>query len=362
MKKFEHWKTGTIYELYGQSVSAVNRESLEKVMTDKELVAYHHDTQQPLTFVMLNVEGYFLSPDEESYILYVAEGTGKVWAREHDDFFGEKELPDGEKVRRFKPLFDEKEKYERPKADIQFPGEYVLSVERALKTYKKFLKENNRLQDVADTVETDEERAEALRKVTEHFKSRYAGVIAKDMGDRLSVSQIQKIWDKFIRNEYRPFLNAHLNLTMTQIVEIGIDKFVYVMGWRRPSDVATWRNNKLRVGACCHCKDQFIPMMLQHNHGLCSNCRHEYSSTAIRKFIIKQLNVAKRYEGAQRDLLMDFYIMFYHDDAFRRLFKTGSKSAIEMESFEDELPEWVNPTNQQGTTPQEVTADGQEQS
>lgn len=341
MKTFEHWKKKTIYGMVGQGLSNCAFID-EEAMTDKTITALHHDTQESMTFTKLNADGFYLSPDSEEYILYqnVEEDTDIVWAREYEDFHGDKELPDGTFVKKFKPLFEEG-KLERPKAEITVPEDYVQLIAKSIKEYKKWLKENNKLQEVADNAETEEGRKAALDNVTSHFKGRYAGVLAKDLGDRLSVSKIERIWDKFIKDEYRPFLNAHLNLTMKQIMEIGIDKFIYVMGWKRPTDVVTWRNNKLRVGACCHCKDQFIPMILQYNNGLCTSCRPLYSHKAIRNFIMKQLNVSERYQEASRDLLMDFYIMFYHDERLRKLFLAGTETANEMEGYKYDLPEWA---------------------
>jgi hypothetical protein len=339
LKRFEHFKLKTIYEMVGETVPT-NAPMPEGAVTEKTVTAWHHDTQEPMTFTKLNVDGFYVSPNEETYVLYQAENTVKWWAREYDDFYGDKELPDGTFVRRFKPLFEEG-KYIKPQADIKIPENYLQLLEKTTKEYKKWLKANDKLQEIANNADTDEERTEALKEVTRHFKDRYAGVLAKDTGDRLSISKITRIWEKFISDEYRGFMNAHLNLTMTQIMNIGIDKFIYVMGWKRPTDVVTWHNNKLRIGVCCHCNDQFIPMMFQYNNGLCANCRPLYSHAAIRNFVIRQLNVSERYEEASRDLLMDFYIMFYHDEKLRKLFLVGTESAKEFESFQDELPTWA---------------------
>jgi hypothetical protein len=352
LKRFEHFKHKTIYVEMGHGLS--NCKLLDEgVITDKTVTAFHHETQEHMTFTKLNVDEFYLSPDCEDYVLYQAEGTEKLWAREYDDFYGNKELPDGTLVRRFKPLFEEG-KYIKPQADIKIPENYLQLIEKTTKDYKKWLKANDKLQELANNADTDEERSEALKEVTKHFKDRYAGVLAKDMGDRLSISKITRIWEKFISDEYRGFMNAHLNLTMTQIMNIGIDKFIYVMGWRRPTDVVTWHNNKLRIGACCHCNDQFIPMMFQYNNGLCTNCRPLYSHSAIRNFVIRQLNVSERYEEASRDLLMDFYIMFYHDEKLRKLFLVGTESAKEMESFQDELPTWAKKDLPQSETTEEL--------
>ncbi|MGE7305818.1 hypothetical protein ACQKJG_18515 [Priestia megaterium] len=236
---------------------------------------------------------------------------------------------------------EERGRYQRDAVDIVIPSNHLELVHDTITEYKKWLKENEALQEKVDLAETEQERLEAIKARSLHFKDRFAGVVSKDMGDRLSPSKIKKMWEKFICGEYRDFLQAHVNLTMQDIVEIGVDKFFYVMGWKKPSDVSKWRNNKVRIGYCCHCHDQFVPMILQYNHGLCLNCKGHYSETAIRNFVIRTLNESNRYHEAQHDMMMDFHIMFYHDEQFRRMFLVGDEFAIQMEQTEGEVPEWV---------------------
>jgi len=226
--------------------------------------------------------------------------------------------------------------YVSPKAVIHFPDNYSKIVESQLKEYKEWLKVNKVLQAKADEAETEEETDEALKACTAHFKRRYAGVIAKDQGERLSPSKIKRIWEHFMRHEFRSFLDSHLNLKFESLLDIGIDKFIYTLGWRKASDTASWHNNKVRIGTCCHCNDQFIPMMFQQNHGLCSNCRPLYSVTAIRNYILHVMNQSDRYANATHDLLMDFYIMFYSDPQLRKLFLKGTNSANHFESLQDD--------------------------
>lgn len=220
----------------------------------------------------------------------------------------------------------------KPEVEIKVPDDYVKLMQSHMKDYKKFLKKNEKLQNIADESETEEEMKKALKEVTTHFKKRYAGVVAKDQGERLSPSKIGKIWDNFMKYEYRSFLTSHTNLSLSSIMQIGIDKFIYTLGWRKPSDTATWRKNKVRIGTCCHCEDQFVAMMFQHNHGLCMNCRPLYSVTAIRNYILHVMNISERYQNAHHDLLMDFYIMFYHDPSLRKLFLKGTESAQALEA------------------------------
>lgn len=339
MKRFKHFK-GNFYKQLAVTVPFQVRE--EEAITT--MSALHHATQEVMLFSFMG--DAWMSPDNEKYVLYESEKDGRIWAREYDDFFGYKQYEDGTLEKRFTEVeeefvFKNEQEYQRPEADIKIPENYTNLLDMTFKDYKKFLNANRLYQSLADNADTDEQREEALKKVTDHFKKRNAGFLGKDDGDRLSVSQIKRIWEKFMRDEYRAFLNAHTNMTMEQIIKIGIDKFVYALGWKRPSDVPSWHNNRLRVGVCCQCQDQFIPMMLQHNHGLCGLCKPLFSFKAIRNFIVHQLNISKRYEGAQHDLLMDFFIMFYHDQTLRNLFLAGSGSAKAWEVETEEIPEWA---------------------
>ena len=176
----------------------------------------------------------------------------------------------------------------------------------------------------------------------EEFKQRYAGLYQKDEGKRLSKSSMRRIWNKFVKEERIRFFEVHNTFNVQQVLAIGVDKFIYTMGWTKPSHVRRWRNNKLRVGICCHCNDQFIPLLFQANHGLCHNCRPLYSVKAIKNYVIRELESSDRYYEAHRDLLMDFYIMFYHDAQLRSLFLKTSDFAQSLEEEELEVPEWVN--------------------
>ena len=159
--------------------------------------------------------------------------------------------------------------------------------------------------------------------------------------ERLSPAKIQNIWNRFMRGEYRAFFQAHTTMSLSDVMDAGVDRFIYTLGWTKPGDVPSWHNNKIRIGLCAHCREQFLPLMFQYNHGLCGNCRSKYSAKAIKNFISHQLNTSKRYDHAQHDMLMDFYILFYNDEQFRKLFKVGTKDASVLEDLESEIPDWA---------------------
>jgi hypothetical protein len=187
----------------------------------------------------------------------------------------------------------------------------------------------------------------------ESFRERY-GMTAGGITNRLSRSMIRNIWRQFITVERRDFFDVHRHMDVYDVARVGIDKFVYMMGWETKHDAARWRNNKIRVGICCHCHDQFVMMLLQQNHGLCKTCRPLYSSTAIRNFLVKQLWESERYQSAHRDLFMDFFILFFRDANLRALFWKGSDSANELEADERELPGWYDEQTGKGMAIQSI--------
>lgn len=175
----------------------------------------------------------------------------------------------------------------------------------------------------------------------ETFAKRYAGVLASKNKKRLSKSSIKRIWGKFIKEERLDFFAVHTNLTEYDVARVGADKFIYTIGWTKPAHIHNWRKHKVRIGICCHCDDQFVPMMLQTNHGLCNHCRPLYSSKAMQQFVLKELNGSERYFKAHRDMLMDFFIMFYNDPSLRVLFLKDSEFAKNLEAEEIEKPDWL---------------------
>jgi hypothetical protein len=172
----------------------------------------------------------------------------------------------------------------------------------------------------------------------EQFKARYAGLFQYKHRPYISKEKMLEIWNAF-QSEMPAFLEAHKNLKEEDISKIGIDKFVLTMGWLEIDDVKRWTNNKVRVGYCCHCQDQFVLMILQYNHGLCDKCRPSFSSQAIAEFLKKQM-YTERYQQSHHDLYMDFFIMFYNDSVFRGLFLKGTDFANNLEQELNQLPEF----------------------
>lgn len=348
---YKHFK-GTVYTKLGEVETNSKKEervAMFDAMMLERATAKHHETLEDIPLWKEPSNKLYFAPDETKYVLYREKDDpdGVKWVREMDNFYDSWE-EDGKKVYRFEKIEKEKEAptqelrgQVKKEADLTIPNDMEEKVEKTFKRYKKWYDESQKELREIMAIEDEDEQKEALKKRRSAFHKTYAGVISKDTGERVTPKQLKKIWKRFMKEEYIPFLQAHTNLNISQIVDIGVDKFVYVLGWQDVTDVDSWRQNKIRIGVCCHCHDQFIPMMLQYNHGLCYNCKPHFSEKAIRKFMIRQLNIAPRYDQAQNDLLMDFYIIFYHDDKFRKMFLKDTETAASMEEMTDGVPEWA---------------------
>lgn len=195
---------------------------------------------------------------------------------------------------------------------------------------------------------TSEQMAEIDRQLAEYeppvgreaWTARHGGLYTKYSDKRLSRSGLARLFRRFLRYEMRAYCEAH-DITLADILSIGIEQFIVANGWRKVSDVAGWRRNRVRLHVCPSCRDQFVPAMYQTNHGLCIHCRKEFSDKAIRGFILRQMEDASiRGEARQTSepsLLVDFYILFNGSAEFRDLFRKGDRFAVDCEAHADRL-------------------------
>lgn len=194
---------------------------------------------------------------------------------------------------------------------------------------------------------TSEQMAEIDRQLAayeppvgrEEWTKRHGGLYAKYSDKRLSRSGLSRLFRRFLRYELHPYCDTH-DITLADILAVGIEQFVVANGWRKVSDVAAWRRNRVRLHVCPSCRDQFVPAMYQANHGLCVHCRKEFSDKAVRGFILRQM-AASGAKGEERrtsepSLLVDFYILFSRNQEFRDLFRKGDPFALDCEAYADQ--------------------------
>lgn len=176
----------------------------------------------------------------------------------------------------------------------------------------------------------------------EEWNERHGGLYSTYSEKRLSKSGLSRIFRRFLRYELKAYCAAH-EITLEDILRIGIEQFVVANGWRKVGHVATWRNNKIRLHVCPGCKDHFVPAMFQTNHGLCVHCRKNFSDKAIRGYVkrhIDELNAALEEDAADEErktrepsFLVNFYILFTKDEVFRDMFRKGDPFALQCEAY-----------------------------
>lgn len=208
------------------------------------------------------------------------------------------------------------------KEEIRKQGKHIYTAEHAEKEKEFFLNYNENM-----TEEQARERYEG-------------GMYGTDVTNIIEEKRLRRLWEVFVRQERIDYITANNHTSMDDILDIGIDKFIRTNGWMRKSDVKSWRNNVVRIGTCPECRNEFVPLMMQANHGLCLTCRMDFSTKAIKRFVENVIATNKRYHNAEKDALMDFYIMFYSDPNFRSLFKKDTDTAKEYENLEFEKPQW----------------------
>lgn len=177
------------------------------------------------------------------------------------------------------------------------------------------------------------------------WNERHAGLYSSYSEKRLSKSSLARLFNRFLRYERRAYCAAH-DITLEDILNVGIERFIVANGWRKVSQVATWRRNAVRLHVCPGCDGQFVPAMYQTNHGLCSHCRKEFSDKAIRGYVQQTIDemrkeLAEQKEGAEPSqtsepsFLVNFYVLFEKDAIFRNLFKKDDPFAKSCEAYLD---------------------------
>lgn len=164
------------------------------------------------------------------------------------------------------------------------------------------------------------------------YQERHAGVYSKYDEKRISKQGMLKIFRRFATYEAADYFQEH-TIRPEDILRIGIDKFVVANGWTRRTEVRAWRNYKVRLHVCPSCEDQFVPALMQQNHGLCRHCRKEFSNLAIRSYVTRNLEEREtdEVETDQPSFLINFYALFTHDRAFRNMFRVDALFAQEEE-------------------------------
>ena len=204
----------------------------------------------------------------------------------------------------------------------------------------------------------DEEDIQKEKEFFDNFKknkyhqdtSRISNIYGYDKNLKTK-KQIKAIWDKFKEEELADFTSANSYLSVKEIIDVGIDKFIYTMGITKPKHVASWKNHVVNIKVCGNCKDEFIPMMIQQNGGLCKRCAKEFSFEALQYFWAKESEKERDVDSqlyGGPNVMINVLTLFVNDDRFRNLFKKDSdfvndllkeknkNEVIDIEVLEDE--------------------------
>lgn len=166
----------------------------------------------------------------------------------------------------------------------------------------------------------------------ESWYARHGGVYSKYSHKRLSKSALSRIFKRFMLHARHDYLK-HQDLTMDDIIRIGVEQFVVANGWLKPKQVDGWVQNRVRIATCAGCDAHFVPALIQVNQGLCRHCRKKYSFPAIRQFMVEQTASNEEAENTKDpSMLVNFHIMFKNDAVFRSLFLKEDEFAIELEA------------------------------
>lgn len=162
----------------------------------------------------------------------------------------------------------------------------------------------------------------------EAWQARHGGLYAKYTEKRMSKQGLIKTFRRFMTYEAKDYFAKH-TIKAEDILRIGIDKFIVANGWSCRSDVVKWRRNRVRLQVCPGCDDQFVPALVQQNHGLCIHCRKDFSNVAIRGYVSRMLyQLEDDATTDQPTFLVNFYALFANDKAFRDLFRKDNAFAI----------------------------------
>lgn len=146
-------------------------------------------------------------------------------------------------------------------------------------------------------------------------------------GKTMNAKRLKKTWEAFKETELDEFINLNDLITVQDIFDVGIDKFIYSLGVDSPKNVRSWRTHVVRLGVCPECKNEFVPMMIQTNGGVCIKCATKFSFDALRQFIKNETQVRLKKEDysvekdSPENVLMQVMIMFQKSPLFRSMFK-----------------------------------------
>lgn len=131
---------------------------------------------------------------------------------------------------------------------------------------------------------------------------------------RLKEEGLIKIFTKFVINEGDDFENF-MGYGPDVIEQIGIRKFINMMGWTKPSDVSSWRTDKLHIVPCKHCGTKFG--IYETAFGFCDDCCEIYD---IEKMINDYVEESLKPDQTE-EKLHELLVNIFNNEEFREKYK-----------------------------------------
>lgn len=101
---------------------------------------------------------------------------------------------------------------------------------------------------------------------------------------------VTKIFEAFLKVE--PQFKEYLGYGKDEIKQIGVCKFIKIMGWTNANQVNSWKTDVLHIVPCHVCGKEFA--IQETEFGICKNCSKDYDMPRIDKFM-----QSARYSGDQ---------------------------------------------------------------
>lgn len=141
---------------------------------------------------------------------------------------------------------------------------------------------------------------------------------------QLKPRKLRKTFNAFLESgELAEYLSATGNFTLEEAVDVGIDKFLASVGIKKHTKVDSWRTHNVKLDICPDCRNEFAPVMIRTNGGLCKKCVKKYSFEGLSAFVEEQMTIPRDEASLfvePENIFLNVMILFYKDNKFRSMF------------------------------------------
>lgn len=195
------------------------------------------------------------------------------------------------------------------------------------------------------TKEEEEKAFQAIRALKKSDRKKRMRSVYGKVEPFETNEEVIELWNRFKETELEEYLKKTGNFTASDILRIGIDRFLYALGITKKGDVSAWRDHKVSLCVCPSCDSEFTMFLFDVNAGLCRECSHDYSFDAIKAFIDRSMREAAEDSWDKEknapdyarigDIVMNFTALFHNDKNLRNLFLKDSPFAKKLVSEQE---------------------------